>query len=47
MLMYRVRWYVNNASIGDDLSTVTLSVGDVVSCSVGINPGFRVHAQDV
>ena len=46
-----VRWYVNNASIGDDLSTVTLSVGDVVSCSVlpsdGINPGFRVHAESV
>jgi hypothetical protein len=46
-----VRWYLNNASVGDDLSTVTLSAGDVVSCSVlpsdGINLGFRVHAESV
>ncbi|RJV02762.1 MAG: hypothetical protein DWC11_00325, partial [Candidatus Poseidoniales archaeon] len=46
-----VRWYVNNVSIGEDVATVSLSTGDVVSCSVlpsdGINPGFRNHSDDV
>jgi hypothetical protein len=46
-----IRWYVNNLSVGDDVSAVSLSAGDVVSCSVlasdGVNPGFRAHSDSV
>ncbi|DAC10148.1 MAG TPA: hypothetical protein HA276_02620, partial [Candidatus Poseidoniaceae archaeon] len=46
-----VRWYVNNVSAGSDASALTLAPGDAVKCSVlpsdGINPGFRVHSDNV